>query len=163
MRYWSRPPFTRRAEAVRLIASMGRGGRDGSWLSWVVTRAGDDTAIGVCSLFHFVESCRRAEIGYILAQAAWGQGVMREALTAVIEHAFGPLGLRRIEADADPRNAASTRLLTRLGFVREGTLRERWEVAGEISDAAFYGLLARDWRALRAAPAPTPPRPRSRR
>jgi dolichol-phosphate mannosyltransferase len=55
---------------------------------------------------------------------------------------------------------APIRLLTRLGFVREGTLRERWEVAGEISDTAFYGLLARDWRAAEAALTPRPARSR---
>ncbi len=169
MRYWSRPPFARRGEAVRMLQAMSRGAKDGSWRSWVVTRAGDKAggAIGVCSLFHFVESCRRAEIGYILARAQWGKGIMSEALAAVIAHAFGAppagLGLRRLEADADPRNAASIRLLTRLGFVREGTLRERWEVAGEISDAAFYGLLARDWRAAQAPSPPAPPPARSRR
>ena len=54
--------------------------------------------------------------------------------------------LRRLEADVDPRNAASIRTLERLGFQREGFLRERWHVNGEIQDAIFYGLLRRDWR-----------------
>lgn len=58
--------------------------------------------------------------------------------------AFGALELRRIEADIDPRNAASCRLVERLGFIREGLLRARWNVAGEICDSAIYGLLAQD-------------------
>ena len=64
-----------------------------------------------------------------------------------LAHAFGPLGLRRIEADIDPRNAPSCTLAERMGFVREGLLRERWRVADELQDSALYGLLARDWRA----------------
>jgi RimJ/RimL family protein N-acetyltransferase len=64
----------------------------------------------------------------------------------VLAHAFDTLRLRRIEADIDPRNSASCKLVERLGFVREGLLRERWDVAGELCDAALYGLLASDWR-----------------
>lgn len=72
---------------------------------------------------------------------------MREALTALLDFAFGALDLHRLEADVDPRNAASVRTLERLGFRREGYLRERWLVGGEIQDALFYGLLRREWRA----------------
>jgi ribosomal-protein-alanine N-acetyltransferase len=54
--------------------------------------------------------------------------------------------MRRIEADIDPRNVASARLLERLGFVQEGLLRERWMVDDEVSDSAFYGLLESDRR-----------------
>ncbi|MEQ1832836.1 MAG: GNAT family protein, partial [Candidatus Eisenbacteria bacterium] len=82
----------------------------------------------------------------------WGQGSLHEALTAVVGDAFGPLGLRRLEADIDPRNMASVRALERLGFAREGLLRERWVVADEISDSVLMGLLAREWRE-RTAPA----------
>ena len=150
MRYWSRRPLVSRDEAVSMLEKMATGLADGTWQSWAVTLGGAGTPIGVCSLFNFVAGCRRAEIGYILAREHWGRAIMAEALASVIAHAFGPLDLRRLEADADPRNAGSLRLLTRLGFVREGTLRARWEIEGEISDTAFYGLLADDWRASRA-------------
>jgi RimJ/RimL family protein N-acetyltransferase len=63
-----------------------------------------------------------------------------------MNHAFGTLGLHRVEADVDPRNDASLRLVERLGFRREGHLRERYFVAGEIQDSVIYGLLAPDWR-----------------
>ncbi|VWB67210.1 GCN5 family acetyltransferase [Burkholderia territorii] len=72
---------------------------------------------------------------------------MSEAAFALIEHAFGTLNLRRIEADIDPRNVASARLLERLGFVREGLLRDRWIVGDQVSDSALYGLLKSDLRA----------------
>ena len=72
---------------------------------------------------------------------------MGEALAALIDHAFGVLKLRRLEADVDPNNAGSLRILDRMGFRREGLLRERWNVAGEIQDSVVLGLLAREWRA----------------
>lgn len=73
---------------------------------------------------------------------------MQEALRALLGYAFGELNLERIEADVDPRNEASIRTLERLGFKKEGYLRERWKVNGEVQDAIFYGLLRREWEAV---------------
>jgi RimJ/RimL family protein N-acetyltransferase len=70
---------------------------------------------------------------------------MHEALTALLEFAFGDLDLNRVEADIDPRNVASARSLERLGFHKEGHLRERWIVDGEVSDSSLYGLLRSEW------------------
>jgi len=72
---------------------------------------------------------------------------MQEALPALISHGFGALELHRIEADIHPANIASERILTGLHFQREGHLRERWFVGGEISDSIIYGLLRKDWDA----------------
>jgi [ribosomal protein S5]-alanine N-acetyltransferase len=101
--------------------------------------------LGTCTFFAINVQCRRAEIGYMLASHAWGHGYMQEALGAFIQHGFAELGLNRIEADTDPRNERSMRLLERLHFVHEGHFRERWIVDGEVSDAAMFGLLRRDW------------------
>jgi RimJ/RimL family protein N-acetyltransferase len=90
-------------------------------------------------------------MGYALASAAWGCGYMAEALTALLDHGFGQMQLNRVEADVDPRNLASARSLERLGFVKEGLLRERWIVDGEVCDSALYGLLLADWRSRRPA------------
>ena len=78
---------------------------------------------------------------------------MQETLKAVLNYAFDVLNLHRIEADVDPRNDASVRTLERLGFQREGYLRERWQVNGEIQDAFFYGLLRPDWESTNISPA----------
>jgi len=71
---------------------------------------------------------------------------MHEALQALLRYAFQTLDLNRLEADIDPRNVASARTLERLGFQKEGHLRERWIVNGEISDTRLYGLLRREWQ-----------------
>ena len=83
-------------------------------------------AIGTCLLFRFDEGSERAELGYVLGRAHWGRGLMREALGGLLDRAFTTMGLRRIEAEVDVRNASSSRLLARLGFTREGVLRQRW-------------------------------------
>ena len=71
---------------------------------------------------------------------------MHEALQALLDFGFGELDLNRIDADIDPRNSASARTLERLGFTKEGYLRERWIVGDEVSDTAIYGLLRREWK-----------------
>jgi RimJ/RimL family protein N-acetyltransferase len=101
--------------------------------------------MGTVTLISIDLTHRRAEIGYALGRAHWGRGYIHEALQAVMKYAFNELNLHRIEADVDPRNTASIKTLERLGFQREGFLRERWQVGGELQDALFYGLLRPDW------------------
>ena len=62
------------------------------------------------------EQNRRCEIGYALASRHWGEGYATEALRAAIRHGFDALNLNRIEADIDPRNIGSARVLEKLGF-----------------------------------------------
>jgi [ribosomal protein S5]-alanine N-acetyltransferase len=147
MRYWSSPPWTSPAQADGFIERSRAAMASGEALRLGLERRGDGVLIGQCTLFDFAFPSARAEVGYSMRADAWGRGFMHEALTALIEHGFGALGLRRIEADIDPRNTPSARSLERLGFEREGLLRERWNVDGEVSDSALYGLLAREWRA----------------
>jgi RimJ/RimL family protein N-acetyltransferase len=149
MAYWSRPPMTDPSEAEDLIAEIERHAAADTLLQWIIARREDDLAIGSCTLFRFEREHRRAEIGYILRRDHWGRGLATEALEALFAHAFGALGLHRLEADVDPRNVASIRLVERLGFKREGHLRERYFVGSEIQDSAMYGLLAREWVARR--------------
>jgi RimJ/RimL family protein N-acetyltransferase len=144
-RYLSFPPMTARAEAEAFVGRIRAGYADGSSWQLAVERREDGALIGTCILFHFHEQSRRAEIGYTLGRAFWSQGYMREALVGLIGIAFGALDLNRLEADIDPRNEPSARILVRLGFRREGYMPERWIVAGETSDTALFGLLRRDW------------------
>jgi len=118
----------------------------GDIMKWGVALNSDDRVIGTVTLFHVDLDNGRAEVGYALAHAYWHQGYIHEALQALFKFAFEVLRLRRLEADVDPRNEASIRTVERLGFQQEGFLRERWHVDGEIQDARFYGLLAREWK-----------------
>lgn len=147
MRFWSRPPMTDLHEANAHVQDVCAGYCSGDNLQLALERNSDGVLIGTCTLFHFHWVSRRAELGYALARAAWGQGLMHEALRTLVNHAFDGLDLNRLEADIDPRNASSARTLARLGFVKEGHLRERWVVNGEVSDTDLYGLLRIDWPA----------------
>ena len=146
MRYWSRPAMSDPAEADELIRRILEDYETGASLPLVIERIRDGAFVGGCTLHHFHEASRRAEIGYSLDRAYWGQGYMHEALQALVSHAFERLDLNRLEADIDPRNISSAKTLERLGFVKEGHLRERWIVNGEVSDTSLYGLLRSGWR-----------------
>ena len=146
MRFWSSPALIERSQAVDLLARIQEGFRARTLFQWGIERKDDSRIVGTTTLFHLDAGNARAEIGYYLGSAYWGNGYMQEALTALLNFSFGELKLRRIEADVDPRNAASLKSLDRLGFKQEGLLRERWNVAGEIQDTVFFGLLAHEWR-----------------
>ena len=88
-------------------------------------------------------------MGYELHLDAWGKGYMNEALQAVLTYGFSNLGLNRVEADIHPDNVGSAKVVERLGFKKEGHLRERWIVGDEVSDSTIYGLLLSDWRSTR--------------
>jgi RimJ/RimL family protein N-acetyltransferase len=146
MRYWSSPPFADKQAARKLLDDIHDGFRRKTLFQWGIARRMDDRVIGTCTLFHFDIANRRAEIGYALGREHWGSGYMQEALGALLDFSFDTLNMHRLEADVDPHNLASVKTLERLGFQREGYLRERWLVNGEVQDALFYGLLRREWR-----------------
>jgi RimJ/RimL family protein N-acetyltransferase len=149
MRYWSSSPWTDICQAEAMIERDLSTLHQGEHLRLGMVLMSTRRLIGTVSLFNFMPQCRRAKIGYGPASTAWGKGLMHEALTALVDYAFGELTLNRLEADIDPRNTASARSLERLGFSREGYLRERWIVDGVVSDTALYGLLQREWHAAR--------------
>jgi RimJ/RimL family protein N-acetyltransferase len=145
MRYWSYPAWTDVRQSVEHIA---RAERDRSlhesW-PWAATLRGDEALVGTCTLFGIQREHLRGVVGYALSPALWGRGLAGEMVELALVHAFDVLGLERIEADIDPRNHASCRLVERAGFRREGYLRERWRVGGGLQDTALYGLLRREF------------------
>ena len=133
------------AEAEALLENIESHTGPQTLFEWGIVLRADDLVIGTCTLHRIDQQHRRAELGYILRRDLWGRGLAHEALTALLNHAFGAMGLHRLEADIDPRNAASIRSVERLGFKLEGRLRERYFLAGEIQDSVIYGLLAPEW------------------
>ena len=140
-RHWSFAEWTRRAQAeeyLRMRLSL----LPPAVYCWAIAK--DERLIGTLTLF-VLGPPRGGEIGYALAPAFHGRGLASEALRLAIGYAFEALGLARIEADVDPRNEASWRLLERLGFRREALLHDRCRRGDEVGDAAIYGLLRADW------------------
>ena len=99
---------------------------------------------------------RSGDLGYWIDRAVAGRGMASLAVALVCDHAFGPVGLHRLQAAIRPENLPSQRLVERLGFRREGLLRRYLDIDGDWRDHAAYGLLAEEspagvlarWRAL---------------
>jgi RimJ/RimL family protein N-acetyltransferase len=152
LRYWDSPPWTERARAERFLARSRQLAEDGTGARLAMDRRSDGSFIGWCNLGDWNADYRSARLGYCLDDSAWGQGYATEAVGAVLGWAFETLDLNRVQAEADTRNVASARVLEKLGFVREGTLREDCVVNGDVSDSWVYGLLRREWSPPPAGP-----------
>lgn len=85
-------------------------------------------------------------LGYALRQSAQGKGLMHEALTAVLGHAFAVMGLHRVEANYMPHNERSGRVLEKLGFVKEGLAHEYLHINGKWQDHVLTALTNSQWQ-----------------
>ncbi len=145
-RYNIGPAYQSVQQASELIEGIASGFRDGIDLRWGITRRDNPQwVIGMCGYNYWSRTDHRASIGYDLARACWGQGIMSEALHAVIQFGFRRMELNRIEADADTRNTASHRVLEKLGFKREGVMREQFYDGDGFYDLVLFSLLRREY------------------
>jgi ribosomal-protein-alanine N-acetyltransferase len=87
---------------------------------------------------------RSGYLGYWIDREVAGRGMASLAVALVCDHAFGPVGLHRVQADIRPENGPSQRLVERLGFHREGLLRRYLDIDGDWRDHLAYALLADD-------------------
>ena len=145
LRYWDSPPWRDRARAERFLAACRQLADDGTGARLAVDRLSDGAFVGWCCLSRWNPDHRSAALGYCLDATAWGHGYATEAAQALLQWAFDTLDLHRVQAETDTRNVASARVLEKLGFVREGTLRENCVVDGEVSDSWVFGLLRTEW------------------
>ena len=111
-----------------------------------VTSREDGQLIGSCGIRRKLENDWEADIGYELAPEYWGQGYATEAAQAVVEFGFRELKLHRVSSWCIADNAASARVLERLGLRLEGRLRENEYFKGRWWDTLLYGLLESEWR-----------------
>ena len=135
-RWWSTPPHETLNETRVWLDSMIANGPDQP--DFVIER--DGMVIGKAGFW------KLPEVGYILHPDHWGQGFAGEAVEAAIGHVFAIRDIEELTADVDPENAASIRLLERLGFIRTGFAERTWNIAGEWKDSLYYGLSRADWR-----------------
>jgi [ribosomal protein S5]-alanine N-acetyltransferase len=148
-RYHSMPTLTSLDEARDALARVAERFQAGEMIRWAIQPRTQRRLIGTIGLLHLVAEHHRGELGYELARRWWGQGLMPEAAAAVVDYGFTALRLHRIEAGVLVGNDASVRVLEKLGFREEGTLRHYLYLKGRFYDVRWFGLLHPD-----ATPAP---------
>ena len=114
-------------------------------IRWGIVRKGSKELIGTCGYYDWDKTARRAEIGYDLDPACWGQGIMTEALRTMLVYGFEKMELNRIQAIIDSKNTRSIKLVQRLGFKKEGVLRQNSYFNGQFRDDVIFSLMKKEW------------------
>lgn len=130
-------------DAAAFIEHTRRGWADGTDICWAITRREDGLIVGTIGI-RPVAAHRHAEFGYMIAREQWGGGIATEAARRIVAFGFDDLGLHRIHASYAPANPASGRILEKLGFIREGTLRQHYHRDGDYVDAIVMARLRSD-------------------
>jgi ribosomal-protein-alanine N-acetyltransferase len=139
---WASAPST----ADEFAAYLKRG-RRAMHEHFLVTRNDDDALLGVVNINEIVRGgFQSGYLGYYAFAPHTGRGFMTEGLRLVIDHAFGPMRLHRLEANIQPDNQRSIELVKRLGFRREGYSPRYLKLAGDWRDHERWAILAEQWR-----------------
>ena len=148
---WITPPTTP-AEFDELL----RRAEDDSFVSLVIRLREDGRLAGVFNISEIVRRAfQSAYVGYGGVAGLDGRGYMTEGMGLVLDHAFGELGLHRLEANVQPGNSASIALVRRCGFVREGFSEKYLKIGGEWRDHERWAIRAELWEELRGAVDPS--------
>ncbi|MCJ7700103.1 MAG: GNAT family N-acetyltransferase [Anaerolineales bacterium] len=141
--------FSDISQASDQIEAWENGFKNKRCIRWGITRKGEGYLLGSCGYYGFQPWYQRASIGYELGRDSWRQGIMTEALRAMIDFGFGDMGLNRIEAVVMPGNTASLKMLEKLGFRKEGLLGEyeKWGSKGFV-DLCMFAVLRKAWTHL---------------
>ena len=158
VRFYDFPPLERVEEADEMIRRIIRWFQNGQAIRWGMFDRADERLLGTCCLDTLHPAYRSANLGFNLRFDHWGQGLAREAVSAMLGHCFehglqGPLN--RVQALTVPENKQSQYLLARLGFEREGVMRQAGYWKGQYHDLQLFGLLRSDWPATTDKPAGT--------
>ncbi len=150
-RYYGLEPYTSIDQAVERIHVYQQNFRKRRAIRWGITFKDDDWLLGTVGIMNWKPRFFNAALGYDLARRYWRQGIMFEALTAVLQYAFTTMQMNRLEAFVMPQNKPSSQLLEKLGFQNEGLMREYGYWGGGFHDLALYSFLKGDWQ-MRAHP-----------
>lgn len=140
-RYFGRPPHSRIEQSEELLYKINDGLKNGTSIRWAITLRPSLAMIGSTGFWRWNQPHRNAEIGYELDAAHWGKGIMVEAIRPTLAFGFRAMNLHRVEANIDPDNLGSRRVLEKLGFQQEARIRENWFDGSRFTDTVHFGLL----------------------
>ena len=141
MKYIDRPLMRDLEEANIFIQKINSDLHTNSGITWGITLKEDNKLVGAIGFWKMDPENFRAEIGYMLRADLRGKGFTQEALSVVLQFGFAVLNLHSVEANANPANEASIKLLEKNGFAREGYFRENYFFDGRFLDSAVYSLI----------------------
>lgn len=142
LRFLGKEPAKSVDEAEEFIGKINKSIDEHESILWGIALLSEPAKIiGTGCLWNFKKENYRGEIGYILHPAHWRKGIMKEAITRVVDYGFNILKLHSIEALLSPGNIASSAVLEKTGFVKEGYLKQNFYFRGEFEDTLIYSKL----------------------
>lgn len=141
LQFLDRDPAKSIDEARQWMYMINEGIDNNQYIAWAIALKNDPKLIGTITFWNIQPEHYRAEIGYALHTRFQGRGLMQEAMTVVLDYGFNTLKLHSVEANVNPGNAASIKLLERNGFAREAYHRENYYYNGHFLDSAIYSLI----------------------
>jgi len=144
MRYLDKAPAQSLDDAYEFIKKITELEKNTEAVTWGIALKDKPLLIGTICLWHIQKEHYRAEAGYNLLPDYWGKGIMQEAIKEVIDYGFNIMKLHSIEANVNPGNAASIRLLERNKFKQEAYFKENFYFNGKFLDSVIYSLLITD-------------------
>ncbi|BAU28793.1 ribosomal-protein-alanine N-acetyltransferase [Aneurinibacillus soli] len=144
-KYMNIPAFQDVSQATEMIDLLNNLASYKEAIRWGIVLKETNELVGSCGYNNWVKDERcRGEIGYDLGKEYWGQGIAAEALEVMLDYGFTQMKLNRVEALVEPENIASIKLLKKIGFQKEGLLRDYQFVKGNFINLEMYSLLKRE-------------------
>ncbi len=143
LKYLDKEPAKSIDEAKEFIERIKKDQANNDGILWGITQKDNHLIIGTIGFWRMQKEHYRSEVGYVLHPSYQGKGIMNEAMQAVLNYGFETMKLHSVEANVNPSNAASIKLLEKNWFVKEGYFRENYYYDGKFLDSAIYSLLAK--------------------
>jgi len=144
MRFMDVIRFESIAEAEKMIQSVEESYNKGDGINWAIIEKHSNSFVGYFGFFRIIPEHCRAEIGYALKPEYWGKGYMYETINKMVKFGFENMKFHSIEANVNPENEKSKRVLERIGFKKEAYFRENYLFNNKFLDSIIYSLLEKD-------------------
>ncbi|MEO5571920.1 MAG: GNAT family N-acetyltransferase [Bacteroidia bacterium] len=141
LKYSDRLPMKNMQEAMDMVKIISDSFDNYNGIAWTMKLKDTKKTVGHVTFWRIIKEHHRAEIGYAMFPQYWGKGYMREAINKVIDYGFSEIKFHSIEANVNPNNQPSIKLLERRGFLREAYFKENYYFNGKFVDSAIYSLI----------------------
>ncbi|MCU0414742.1 MAG: GNAT family N-acetyltransferase [Ignavibacteriaceae bacterium] len=144
MRFMDVPRHHSISDSEKLIESIGESYKKETGINWAIIEKHSNGFVGYFGFFRIIPEHCRAEIGYALKPEYWGKGYMYETINRMVRFGFDNMKLHSIEANVNPENEKSKKVLEKIGFKKEAYFRENYLFDGKFLDSIIYSLLEMD-------------------
>jgi [ribosomal protein S5]-alanine N-acetyltransferase len=144
LRFMDVPRHYSISDSKKLIHTLDESYENEAGINWVIVEKHTNSFAGYFGYWRMIPEHCRAEIGYALKSESWGRGYMFETINCMTRFGFENIKLHSIEANVNPLNERSKKVLERIGFKKEAHFRENYLFNGEFLDSIINSLLEKD-------------------